>query len=291
MSTQINIWTRKTLDLATSKNYLDRLLEIYPATLPPERSLPENIKLKIRTLYESRKFDELLLLLIDLKDEKYPFPIEHPYASLLRYLSKGQRRRIMELNPMIAKELANLVASIGLDNIIRGVERPKDINRTLGTAFKNWLRRKFVSSPFRVVNQCKELPQSQCEGSICIYTGPDEEIGEFVKHYLKLEEPREGFYNRDLIVRIGNTYIIGEARFLSTPGGSQERDLNETLEFIKIVKSEAKSDVKAIALLDGIVWFYDSYVEKIKRVAVGDNVVMSALLLEEYLLDVFKSLL
>jgi len=34
-----NYWTKKTLDLAAKGDYLDRLLEIYPAKLPLERPL------------------------------------------------------------------------------------------------------------------------------------------------------------------------------------------------------------------------------------------------------------
>jgi len=36
------------------------------------------------------------------------------------------------------------------------------------------------------------------------------------------------------------------------------------------------------------VWFYSPYVEQIVKRAVNDRVVMSALFLEEYLLDLFK---
>ena len=293
MSTnKLNEWTEKTLNLATNGNYLDRLLEIYPAELPPRRSLPDDIKKEIINYYQKGKYEDLVILLIDLNDN-YPFPIEHPYAALLRHLNKRERHIIIRRNPKVIKTLANLLVSLGLNDIIKGVERPEDINRTLGAAFKNWVEKKFTQAPFKILGDYRRFKEC-ANKEICIYAGPDEEIAGFIETQLKLKGPREGFFNRDIVVKVKNLYIIGEARFLSTPGGSQNRDLDNTLEFVETMENIASSStdvkVKGIALLDGIVWFYSSYVERIKQRAKGERVVMSALLLEEYLLDLFKKL-
>ena len=292
MVSEINIWTQKTLDLATKSNYLDKLLEIYPAKLPPSRTLPRDIKNTIIKLYNEKKYVELVILLINLKDINFPFPIEHPYAALLRHLSKRVRPYVIKRNPGIIKELADLVMSLGLDNIVRGVERPKDINRTLGAAFKLWVQKRFSKPPFKIVQDCSYL--LKCESNeICIYVGPDEQIAYFIKSYLNLKEPEKGFFDRDIIAKVKDHYIIGEARFLSTPGGSQNRDLDNTLKFVESMEEIAarKRDVRAIALLDGVIWFHAPYVRKITRKAIGDRVVMSALFLEEYLLEFFNKLL
>jgi hypothetical protein len=285
-----NIWSKKTFDFVRNKNYLDELLEIYPAELPPPRSLPNYIKNEIIKLYNAKEYTELILLLISLKD--YPFPIEHPYASLLRHLDKEQRIAIIKRNPVLVKKLSEILVSLGLNNIIKGIERPKDINRALGATFKSWIHKKFTDKPFKIVGKNDLLKCNQEE--ICIYVGPDKEIANFVKKYLHLSEPEKGFYNRDIIVRIRNTYIIGEARFLSTPGGSQGRDLENTLRFVELMEDISKNveskgiKVKGIALLDGIAWFYEEYVNKIMDKAIGDRVVMSALFLREYLLSIFN---
>ena len=131
---------------------------------------------------------------------------------------------------------------------------------------------------------------------ICIYAGRDEEIANFVRRYLRLNEPEENFYNRDIIVRIRNTYIIGEARFLSAYGGSQTRDLENALRFVEYMANIGKDaeskgiKVIGVALLDGIAWFHKAYKEKIEKKAVGDIVVMSALFLEDYLLNIFNKI-
>lgn len=292
MLDSLNYWTKKTLNLATKGNYLDRLLEIYPANVPPERPLPEPIRRRIINYYNQKRFEELVVFLISL-DKKHPFPIEHPYAALLRGLRKEQRGSVIKRNPRVVEELANLLVSLGLENILRGLERPKDINRTLGAAFKRWINEKFTKDPFRVVKDYKMLPTCS-DTEICIYAGPDEKIAEFIKVYLRLKEPVKGFFDRDIIVKVKDTYVIGEARFLSTPGGSQTRDLENTLRFVenmeKIAKNTTKVKVKGIALVDGIVWFHRPYINMITRQAINDKVVMSVLFLEEYLLDLFNKL-
>jgi len=288
---RLNPWTLKTWELAQKSNYLDKLLEIYPAELPPERPLPNNVKNQIVRLYQSEKYEDLVTLLISLKD--YPFPIEHPYAALLRHLGDSNRKKVISCNPQIIRILAEATASLGLDNIIRGVERPKDINRMLGAKFKEWINRKFRKEPFNVVNNPNQLLECR-SNEICIYAGSDESIADFIKNRLGLKEPEQGFFNRDVIAKVKDIYIVGEARFLSTPGGSQNRDLGNTLNFVEKMEEMLRVmkgvKIKGIALIDGIVWYYKKYTDRVIKVAVGDKVVMSALFLEEYLLDTFEEL-
>jgi len=291
LTASVNYWTKKTLDLAAKGDYLDRLLEIYPAKLPPERPLPDALKQTIIDLYQKGKYEDLVVLLIDLKDYDYPFPIEHPYAALLRHLGKDQRSSVIKRNPQVVRELADLLVSLGLNNILGGIERPKDINRTLGVAFKTWVNKKFTNPPFRVVDNYRMLPRCS-NNEICIYAGPDYKIAEFIITYLGLREPTKGFFDRDIAARVKDVYVICEARFLSTPGGSQSRDLDNTLRFVEtmeeMVARSTEVKLKGVALLDGVVWFYGPYVEQIKARAVNDRVVMSVLFLEEYLLDLFN---
>ena len=290
MHSSLNEWTRKTLDLAANKNYLDKLLKIYPAKLPPGRPLPNSKREKIIKLYKKKNYENLVIFLINLKN---PFPIEHPYAALLRHLSKSTRETVIKHNPQIIKELANLLSSLGLDNIIKGVERPKDINRTLGAAFKAWVNKEFNKPPFKVVKDYNKLPKCP-DNKICVYAGPDEKIASFIKTHLKLREPNEKFFDRDVLVKVKNLYVIGEARFLSTQGGSQARDLDNTLRFVEIMENIARNtsevNIKGIALIDGIVWFYEPYIRQIQERATGNKVVMSALFLKEYLLYLFNNL-
>lgn len=294
MDEEINKYTRESIRLAQEENYLDRIIDIYPAKLPPKRPLPTYIKERVQILYKQGNYRDIVLLLLNLKD--YPFPIEHPYASLLRHLSEENRHKILAKNPRLLEELVSMIKGLGAEGIIEGVERPKDINRMLGHSFKSWVKRKFTTSPFKVVSNLDEL--SNCSHiNICIYVGSDVEISEFaVNTLLSTQSVNESeryrdLFRRDILVRVRNRYIIGEARFLSTPGGSQRRDLANALQFLKDceeVKSKTGIPLYGIAIIDGIVWFYDKYLNEIINVAKGNRFVLSALLLENLLLDFFN---
>jgi hypothetical protein len=288
----LNRWAERTLRYARSEGYLDALIEIYRVELHPPRHLPDDVKENIRRLYGEGEYHQLINLLLGLRD--FPFPVEHPYASLLRSLGEGERDEVMRRNPKLVKSLSEMLRSMGSDSIIGGMERPKDINRGLGSAFKSWIKREFNTEPFRLVERGADL--LGCGGDhICIYVGSDVTIAKFARQQLHLEEPEEEFYNRDIIARVGNTYIIGEARFLSTPGGSQNRDVRNTLGFVERMEEIGRSargrgvEVRGIALMDGIIWLHNSYMNLIRSSATGDRVVMSALFLKEYLSDLHKS--
>jgi hypothetical protein len=291
LMSNINVWVERTINFVRNENYLDKLLEIYPAEVFPRKPLPDHLRDEIVNLYNEKKYVELIILLINLKD--FPFPIEHPYAALLRYLDENERSDVIRRNPELVEKLSNVLVSLGLNNIIRGIERSKDINRMFGAMFKSWVSREFRDAPFRVVKEGAHLLTCS-QNAICIYAGKDTAIANFVKRHLHLTEPEKRFYNRDIIARVGNTYIIGEARFLSTPGGSQSRDLENTLRFVELMENISKEaekeniKVKGIALMDGIIWFHKEYVDKIKSRAIGDRIVMSALFLKEYLLSIFN---
>ncbi|MEM4936336.1 MAG: hypothetical protein QW780_04955 [Sulfolobales archaeon] len=294
MDEEVNKYTQKSIELAQSGNYLDRIIEVYPAKLPPERPLPADIMESIQELYEQGKYRDIVLLLLNLED--HPFPVEHPYASLLRHLRQEDRLEILDKNPRLLEELVSVIRELGVEGIIRGVKRPKDINRMLGYAFKSWIKKKFATGPFKVVNNPYKL--STCDRySICLYVDSDKKISEFaVKKLLLIErddvtDHYRRIFRRDILVRVRNNYVIGEARFLSTPGGSQGRDLQNILEFIEMSeKVNTKDNIKlyGIAIVDGIVWFYKEYRDAIIKVAKGNRIVLSALLLKDFLLDIFN---
>jgi len=278
----MNEWTQKTLNLVKTRPYLDMLMNIYPATLTARELLPKDILQLIVSLYKQNKRKELVELLLDLK--AYPFPIEHPYASLLRHLNKTVRKQVLLNNPKLIEILSNLLFNLGLDKILSGIQRPPDINRQMGPAFQNWLKGFFSQKHYAIFS--KDL--STCpEDKICFLDGRDEEIGCYITRNLGITMENEKF-ERDLLVRVGNIYVVGEARFLSTPGGSQTRDLDKTITFVEKVMELGREDFIAIALIDGIVWYHRPYVNEILKRAKDNIVIMSALLLEDFLLHIFE---
>lgn len=274
-----NKWVKESLRLAIERNYLDRLIEIYPPIPTARDPLPEEIRTRIRELYEGRKMKELIVTILDVKRKYgYPFPIEHPYAALLGDLNPELRDKIIKLNPNVVETLSKILLDMGVNGIIRGMERPPDINRQLGHAFQQWLRRKFSDkSKFIFLKDLNYCPKDK----ICFFDGKDTAINKYVRTKLGIKAGDISF-RRDVLVRVKDKIIIAEARFLSTSGGSQTRDINNTIEFIRKVQDLEIDNFVAIGLLDGIVWLNPSYRRMME--SLDDNItVMSALLFDKFL--------
>ena len=73
----MNIWTKKSIELATQRNYLDLLYRVYPMSVNLRRELPNSTLINIRTAFDSRDGNALLKIL--LKQEV--FPIKDSYVA------------------------------------------------------------------------------------------------------------------------------------------------------------------------------------------------------------------
>jgi hypothetical protein len=75
-----------------------------------------------------------------------------------------------------------------------------------------------------------------------------------------------------------STYVIGEAKFLTTPGGEQDRGFDDASKFIKSKSGKGKR----IALIDGYIWLKSS--KGIYNKIVKSNLdIFSALLLRDFI--------
>jgi hypothetical protein len=266
----LNKWVKKSIEVANSRGYLDKLIEIYPAMILPRRPLEDDARREISSLYEKKDWQELLKLLLRLTRREHPFPIEHPYASIFR-----QKQGLIETNPETFRKLGEAILSMPIEDVIKGCERPADINRVMGSAFQSWLKRFFPAHGIPV------LPESEFEEfqGLCFLDARDKVILDYVNKKLGVKLER----GRDFLAKVGNKYVVGEARFLSSSGGSQTRDLRETTSFIKSLKGK----VCAVGVVDGIVWFNKKYVEMLAELG-EDEVILTALLLKDFLEDFRK---
>lgn len=265
MKILLNEWVKKSLELATSQGYLDRLAQIYPSTIPQRRPLEGDVKKKIEYFYNQGDGENLLRLLFELTKRKHPFPIEHPYASILR-----QKPQLIEKNQKVFQQLGEIILSMDLEDIIKGCERPADINRIMGSAFRRWLKDYFLRQGYIF------LPEHQFKISHkpAFFDGANSAILNFINRNLHISLKR----GRDFLFKLNNKYVVGEARFLSTAGGSQTRDLLETISFVRT----AKKYLTAVAVIDGIIWFYNPYIRELSKLR-KDEPAVSALLLKEFL--------
>ena len=81
----------------------------------------------------------------------------------------------------------------------------------------------------------------------------------------------------DLVAKVGkDNFIIGACKFITRGGGSQDNQFYEAIRFVK----ESEGRAIRIAILDGVVWFNENYLQKIKE---ANRNILSVLLLREFL--------
>ena len=156
---------------------------------------------------------------------------------------------------------------MGIDALLREASRPKETNRQLGNSFKHWL----PELGFPVLS---EDEFSKAKG-IAILAGGDASLAKYAREKLGSTLTK----GIDFVLKKNNRYLIGEAKFLTTPGGEQNGGFEDASSFIN--KAHEKN-VKRIALLDGYIWLksksglYDKIVK-------NNLDIFSALLLSEYI--------
>lgn len=259
----MNTWVKASIDLANSAGYLDNLTEIYPSVPTEREPLSEVIKEQITELQGKENEGNLIALLVGLRS--HPFPIEHPYVSLLRFMPS-----LIQLNPIVVRNIANILANLGVEGIINGCERPPDLNRQMGHSFQSWLRRRFKPKGYAFVN---ERAFGYYDGNVFLDVG-DKRISAYANANLGCDIKR----GRDFLAKVKGEYVIGEARFLSSGGGSQSRDVRETIAFVK----DPIGNVMKIGVIDGMPWFDEDMLGVIKTLN-DDEVSLSALLLDDFL--------
>ncbi|UZE92935.1 MAG: restriction endonuclease [Candidatus Nealsonbacteria bacterium] len=254
----MNKWVKKSINLANSRGYLDRLFEVYPIEMGAIRGLPKGTKAKVKNVLKTKNKLHLIETLLKLSK----FPIDDPYIASLR-----RHPHLLKKNPKTIKRIGKRLLSMGLGTILKLVAKPKSPSRQLGHSFKNWLLTK--KYPFLKENEFKET------NKVAFLEGSDKKLKEFVINELKIRSLKR---RPDFILKTKNKFILGEAKFLTDYGGTQNNQFDGALTMTKIKRDK----IIGIAVLDGIAWFKsNSYMyktlNKLNRIAI------SALLLEEFI--------
>jgi len=126
----MNKWIKKSIEIANAPGYLDKLHEVYPVIQEAEREISEEVKNKLKKIYNGG--DDVALIKELLKLPK--FPVKDPYVAFLR-----KRDVFIEYNPKTVQRIANRIRLMGYDAMIESIEEPKEFNRQIGTLFKRWL--------------------------------------------------------------------------------------------------------------------------------------------------------
>ena len=254
----MNKWIQKSINLASSQGYLDKLFKIYPIELGGIRIAPDGIKNEIKKAFKTKNKVSLIKELLKLPK----FPIDDPYIASLR-----RHPFLLQKNPETIERISKKLFSMDIDAILELAGKPKSPSRQFGHSFKNWLRA--LDYPFLEEKEFKQFD------SISFLKGSDKKLKKFAIKELKVRNLRKGI---DFILRVKNKFVLGEAKFLTDYGGTQNNQFNDAIKVARITKDK----VIGIAILDGIIWF-ESNAYMHQTIKSLDGIALSALLLEEFI--------
>ena len=255
----MNKWVRESVRIANSPGYLDRLSHIYVMRVNPERPLPHDVAVKMQIAFKKRRSKALIRLLLNHAEV---FPVKDSYVGFLRIKPNA----ILE-NPKTTRRIAKRLYSLGPRRMIQEATRPIETNRQLGNMFQKWLG----TLGYKSVNEETMLKSKK---GIVILEGGDKAKAGFARRKLGCKL-RKGI---DLVIKKDKEYIIGEAKFLTTPGGEQDGGFYDAQSFVKGKSGYASR----IAIVDGYIWLrtLKGIHAKIMR---SDENIMTALLLKKFI--------
>jgi len=253
----MNEWIEKSIKIANAPGYLDKLHEVYPVTQETERKLPLGVKSKLKEIYETEDDEALIKALLKLPK----FPVKDPYVAFLR-----KRQIFIEYNPKTVQRIAKRVRLMGYEAMIESIEEPKEFNRQIGTLFKKWLPKLgypiLSEDNFEVYNK------------IAFLHGGDAQL----KNYANVKLDCDLDKGPDFLAKVGEKYVIGEAKFLTDYGGHQNAQFEDAL---RLLRSEKGKAIR-IAILDGVIWIKGK-TKMHRTVCQLKKTALTALLLKEFL--------
>jgi hypothetical protein len=252
----MNKWAKKTVNLVTKLNYLDRLQDIYPHE-DVERDVDESTIIDIRNAFESKNNSALLNKLLDL--EKFPY--KDSYVGFLR-----KDRKAIPRNPQTVKRICDKLYDMGIEGVISGATSPKEANTRRGNQFSDWTRNSF--------NWLKVDDFRASKSGVFMLDATELEARDFCNAVMGV-----GISKRpDMVAKCDCKYVIGEAKFLSSTGGNQGRAFDDGMQ----LATNASGSAYKVFILDGIHWIEQGS-EQFKRIEYGTAAVFSSLLLDNFL--------
>ncbi len=255
----MNKWIKKSIEIANAPGYLDKLSKIYVMNVNPGRPLDATVEQSIKRAFKDKNTKNLIKLLL----EAEIFPVKDSYIGFIR-----AKKDAIDQNPETVERIGKRLYSLGLDKLIEEATRPIETNRQLGSAFRKGL----PSLGYPIL---KEDEFIKAKG-VAFLDGSDKALKEYAGEHLgcKLTKGIDVLFKKD------NTNVIGEAKFLTTPGGEQNGGFADAS---KLINSKGGC-AKRIALIDGYVWLKSNKGLHDKIIKCNLDI-FSALLLKEFIGD------
>jgi len=127
----------------------------------------------------------------------------------------------------------------------------------------------------------------QSTAGIVLFDGSEEAGKTFVRDVLRQDLDKRP----DLLAKVNQTYVLGEAKWIGNSGGNQEKQVKEVLHFC----AEARGNVRRVGIIDGFPWaLYNASggtINNKETVKVQETPypVFSALVLPDYLTSLLGS--
>ncbi len=223
-----NQWVKKSIALVGGHGYLDKLLRIYPVNLSI-RNISKKEQEKIAVAFNAHDYKKLILQLL-----KFPkFPIDDPYVGFFR-----KDRTALERNPETVRRLGRALSDLGLQGIEIGLSKPAAPSRKMGPYFQKWSH----ELGYPILPEGKFLKVKKT----AILAGGDAALENFAREYLGYRRKK----GLDLVMKKNGKYIIAEAKFITTSGGTQDKSFREGIDFLKKKSKHATH----IVIFDGVIW-------------------------------------
>lgn len=263
----MNIWTQMSVEFANQRNYLDELFKIYPISPNLHRDISPDISKQIEKHFNNRNSEELIksLFKLDL------FPIKDSYVAYLKRDFSSITR-----NPNTVNRIAGMLYEMGIDEILEKCSMPKETNRQMGPLFKNWLNKETLGAPVY-----RNVQSFLADSDNAVLNVSDEEMKRFANKLFGYTREK----GLDFVARFNNTYVVGEAKFLTDFGGHQNAQFDDAVSTITspFISKELGVKVIPIAILDGVL-----YIKKDNKLYNylknhDEQIILSGLLLREFL--------
>ena len=261
----MNEWIKKSINLAKSEFYLDKLLIIYPPDEISREKITKEESLVLKQLFQKKDSVNLMKELIYLKKKGLKFPIENPYISFLSHYEDAINK-----NPKTIKKICSKLFEMNYDELKKRLEVPKKASRRIGPMLRNWLENEF---------NFLDLEEFRKSTDLFFLRGEDKFLKNYAKDELKCEfsELSKGL---DFIAKINNRYIIGTGKFITDFGGSQD---NQFIEAIRLLtETKCPQNVIKVAIIDGVAYLGGKMKSTLERLN-NNEFCFSALLLNEFI--------